>query len=176
MATKVVTGKVRLSYAHIFKPYSMDDAQEPKYSVCALIPKSDTETIGRIKEAIEEAKQLGAPKWGGKVPASLKTPLRDGDAERPDSPEYAGHFFVNTSSKQRPGVVDKALNPIIDPEEVYSGCYGRVSINFYPFAVSGNKGVAAGLNNIQKLADGPSLGGRTRAEDEFEAVEEDFLG
>lgn len=178
--TKVITGKVRFSYVHVFEPYAANDGQEPKYSISLLIPKSDKETLRKIKAAIEAAKQAGISKWGGKIPANLKLPLRDGDEERPDQPEYAGHYFINANSKTKPGVVDKHLNPILDSTEVYSGCYGRASINFYAFNTAGNKGIACGLNNLQKLADGDYLGGRSRAEDDFDAVyddeEEDFLG
>jgi hypothetical protein len=178
--TKVVTGKVRLSYAHLFQPTAIDDSADPKYSVCLLIPKTDKATLSAIKSAVEKAKEAGRTKWGGKLPANLKTPLRDGDEERADDhPEYAGMYFLNASSKQKPGVVDKALNPIIDSEEVYSGMYARASINFYAFDKAGNKGIACGLNNVQKLADGDYLGGRSRAEDDFDSLEddeEDYLG
>lgn len=176
--TKVITGKVRLSYAHLFEPYGMD-GQEAKYSVSVIIPKTDTETLKAIKEATELAKKNGVSKWNGKVPANLKTPLRDGDTERPDDEAYAGCYFLNASSKNRPGVVDQNVQPVMDANEVYSGCYARVSINFYAFNASGNKGIAAGLGNVQKLADGEPLGGFTRAEDDFGTVEneeEDFLG
>ena len=165
--TKVVTGKVRLSYAHLFKPVAVEEGQDPKYSVCLLIPKSDKETLRKIKTAVDAAKAQGASLWNGKVPANLKTPLRDGDEERPDQPEYDGMYFINASSKQKPGIVDRGLNAILDSDEVYSGCYGRASVNFYPFNKAGNRGVACGLNNIQKLEDGDYLGGRSRAEDDF---------
>ena len=167
MATKVVTGKVRLSYANIFKSRAAFDGGTEKYSVCVLVDKNDKTTLKKINAAIEDAIQQGiSEKWGGKRPANLKLPLRDG-AER-DNPEYEGAMFFNASSNNKPGVVDKDLNEIIDPEEVYSGCYGRVSVNFYPFNTNGNKGVACGLNNVQKLADGERLGGsRAKAEDDF---------
>jgi hypothetical protein len=171
--TKVITGKVRFSYAHLFKPVAIADGQDPKYSVCLLIPKSDKATLKKINAAIEAAKQAGMSLWGGKIPASLKLPLRDGDVERPDQAEYEGCYFVNANSKTAPGVVDKNVQPILDSTEVYSGCYGRASVNFYPFNQAGNKGIACGLNNVQKLADGDYLGGRSRAEDDFDAVEDD---
>lgn len=177
--TKVITNRVRLSYAHLFKAVAIADGQEPKFSVCLLIPKTDKDTLIAIKKAVDCAKELGIASWGGKVPVGLKTPLRDGDAERPDQEEYKGMYFLNASSKQQPGIVDNKNMPILDSTEVYSGCYGRASLNFYPFSVSGNKGIACGLNNVQKLADGDYLGGRSRAEDDFGAVEEvedDFLG
>ena len=63
----------------------------------------------------------------------------------------------------------------MDATEVYSGCYGRLTLNFYAYNANGNKGVAAGLGNVQKLEDGEPLGGFTRAEDDFTA-EDDFLG
>ncbi|QAA31224.1 DUF2815 family protein [Clostridium manihotivorum] len=176
--TKVTTGKVRLSYAHLFEPHAIE-GNEPKYSVSVIISKTDTDTLKAIKEAVNEAKEQGKGKWGGKVPPNLKTPLRDGDAERPDDEAYANCYFLNASSKNKPGIVDANVQPILDATEVYSGCYARLTLNFYPFSASGNKGIAAGLGNVQKLEDGEPLGGFTRAEDDFEALEadeEDFLG
>ena len=173
-STKVITGKVRLSYVNVF-----DLNDKGKYSVCLLIAKSDKATLDKVKSAIEAVKAdpKSATIWGGKYLASFKSPLRDGDTERDTqkSPEYKGHYFINCNTSKKPDVVDQALNPIMDKSEVYSGCYGRASINFYPFNVDGNKGIAAGLNNVQKLADGERFGGGSRASDDFTAVEEDFL-
>ena len=173
--TKVVI-PARLSYCNLFEPKAINDGDE-KYSVSLIIPKSDTKTIAKIEAAIKAAAQAGVAKLGGKVPANLKSPLRDGDTEREDDPAYENSYFINANSKQAPQVVDRALNKILDQTEVYSGCYGNVSVNFYAFAVPGNKGIAAGLGNVQKVRDGEPLGGRTRAEDDFEALEadDDFL-
>ena len=176
--TKVTTGKVRLSYAHLFEPHAMNDGQEPKYSVSVIIPKSDKETLKAIKEATDAAKELGKDKWKGKIPANLKTPLRDGDTEREDE-AYAGCYFLNANSKNKPGIVDVNVQPILDATEVYSGCYARLTLNFYPYSASGNNGIACGLGNVQKLEDGEPLGGFSRAEDDFDAIgeaEDDFLG
>lgn len=176
--TKVTTGKVRLSYAHLFEPHAID-GNEPKYSVSVIIPKSDKETLQAIKEAVNEAKEQGKGKWGGKVPANVKTPLRDGDIDREGDEAYAGCYFLNANSKNKPGIVDINVQPILDATEVYSGCYARLTLNFYAYNANGNKGIAAGLGNVQKLADGEPLGGFTRAEDDFDAIEsaeEDFLG
>lgn len=181
MSTKVITGKVRFSYVNIFKSRAFQAGQDAKYSVCLLIPKEDKATIKKIKATIDEAVQEGiASKWGGKKPANLKLPLRDGDDERADeAPEYEGVYFLNANSTQKPGIVDKDLNEILDPDEVYSGCWGRASINFFPFNSNGNKGIGVGLNNIQKLSDGDPLGAaRASAEadfsDDFEDDEDDF--
>ena len=175
--TKVTTGKVRLSYAHLFEPHSIE-GNEAKYSVSIIIPKTDKETLLAIKAAVDEAKEQGKGKFGGKIPSNLKTPLRDGDVDRPDDEAYQNCYFLNASSKNKPGVVDANVQPVIDATEVYSGCYARLTLNFYPFSASGNKGIAAGLGNIQKLEDGEPLGGFTRAEDDFESIEadNDFLG
>ena len=173
-ASKIVTGKARLSYVNLFQPRAQNEGQEPKYSVCVLVPKTDTATVNKIKAAIEAAKEAGKPTWGGKVPPGLKVPLRDGDTARA-TPEYKGHWFINATSKQRPQVVDASVQPILSADEVYSGCYGRVSINFYAYNQNGNRGVAAGLGNVQKVADGEPLSGRSRAEDDFTAVQEEFL-
>ena len=111
------------------------------------------------------------------VPAltAIKTPLRDGDVERPDDEAYKDSYFINANSATAPGIVDAARNPIIEHSEVYSGVYGRASINFYAFNSNGNKGIACGLNNLQKISDGEPLGGKTRAEDDFADEDEDFL-
>jgi len=173
--TKVITGKCRLSYAHLFKPWAGETGQEEKYSACIIIPKSDKVTIGKIKAAIEAAKQAGISKWGGKIPPNLKNPLRDGDIERPDDPAFKNSYFLNASSKMKPGIIDRDKQEILDSTEVYSGCYCRFSINFFPFNTAGNKGIGCGLNNVQKVADGEFLGGRARAEDEFDEWTEDDL-
>lgn len=184
-ATKVVTGKVRLSYCHIFEP-QQDDNGVDKYSVSLLIPKDDKETLRKIKAAVDAATELGKAKWGGKIPPNLKKPLRDGDTERPDDEAYAGHYFLNATSKNRPGIakpIGKDANgkpkfqEITDTTEVYSGCFAKVSINFYPFDQKGNKGVAAGLNNVVKVQDGDFLGGRSSVNDDFANEEfDDVLG
>lgn len=175
--SKVVTGLVRLSYAHVWEPASINGSDE-KYSVSLIIPKSDTKTVKAIQDAVEQAKQDGKAKFGGKIPANLKLPLRDGDIERPDDEAYSDSYFINANSKDKPQIVDKNVQPILDKNEVYSGCYARVSITLYAFNSNGNRGIACGLGNIQKVADGDPLGGRSRAEDDFTAFDDeddDFL-
>lgn len=174
--TKVVTGKVRLSYAKIWEPESVNEGEDKKYSTAILIPKTDTATIEKIKAAIEAAKEQSKSKLAGangKIPANLKTPLRDGDADKPDDEAYAGMYFLNASTRTRPGIVDKDLNAIMDRDEVYSGCYARVSINFYAYNANASKGIAAGLNNIMKVADGERLAGGSSAEDDFKGLSAD---
>ena len=170
--TKVVTGIVRLSYEHVWEPASINGSN-PKYSVSLIIPKSDTKTIAAIKAAIEQAKKDSAGKWGGKIPATLKVPLRDGDTDRPDDEAYAGCYFLNANSRQAPQVVDRKVQPIIDQSEVYSGCYCNVSVTFYGYNSNGNRGIAAGLGNVQFVKDGEALGGRSKASDDFESMDED---
>ena len=172
--TKVITGKnTRLSYFHGWEPTSINGGPE-RYSVSVLIPKDDKETIKAINDAVDAAIEEGIAKVGGKKPnkAAIKLPLRDGDTEREDE-AYAGHWFINANSKTAPQIVDKAVKPILDRDEVYSGCYARVSLNFYAFNSNGNKGIACGLGNIQKIRDGESLGGRSSAADDFSTEEDD---
>ena len=177
---KVITGpNTRWSYCNVWQPKSINGGT-PKYSVSLIIPTSDTVTINKIKAAIEAAYKEGEAKLKGNgrsVPALsvLKTPLRDGDAERPDDEAYANAYFVNANSATAPGIVDADRQPILDTSEVYSGVYGRASINFYAFNSNGNKGIACGLNNLQKICDGEPLGGKSRPEDDFAEEEEDFL-
>lgn len=169
METKVVTGKVRFCYANVFEPTAMAEGDTPKYNVCVLIPKSDTKTLEKIKQAIEAAKQAGKAKLAdknGKIPSTIKLPLHDGDEERGDDPAYEGMYFINVNSNRKPSIVDKELNPIMSKDEFYSGCYGRASINFYAYNVQ-SKGIAAGLGNLQKLEDGEPLAGGSSADEDF---------
>ena len=174
--TKIVTGKVRLSYAHLFEPYSNQPDQDPKYSVTLLIPKSDKETLAKIEAARKAAIELGkAKQFQGKVPPNLVNTLHDGDEEKDtdEHPEYAGMMYIAVSSKQKPGVVDRSNQQVFDASEVYSGCYARVSINAYPYSYAGKKGISFGLNNVQKLADGERFGGSSNPEDDFEALDDE---
>ena len=178
--TKVITGvKTRWSYANVWEPKSINGGA-PKYSVSLIIPKSDTKTVEALEKAIQAAFDEGQSKLKGSsksVPAlsAIKTPLRDGDLERPDDEAYKDSYFINANSATAPGIVDAARQPILERSEVYSGVYGRASINFYAFNSNGNRGIACGLNNLQKIADGEPLGGKTRAEDDFADEDEDFL-
>ena len=182
--TKVITGKhTVMSYLNVNEPKTPLGGGTPKYSVSLIIPKSDTVTIAKIRAAIQAAYDEGQSKLKGSskfVSAleDIKTPLRDGDKERKGDEAYAGSYFVNANSTTKPGVVDADRNPILDSSELYSGIIGRASINFYAFNSNGNRGIACGLNNIQKLSDGTPLGGHSRAEDDFADLDdddEDFL-
>lgn len=174
----LITGvNTRWSYVNAWEPKSINGGA-PKYSVSLIIPKSDTKTIEKIQAAIQAAYDEGQDKLKGNgksVPALsvLKTPLRDGDAERPDDEAYADSYFINANSGTAPGIVDADRQPILDRSEVYSGVYGRASINFYAFNSNGNKGIACGLNTLQKIKDGEPLGGKSRAEDDFDTEEDD---
>mgnify|MGYP003303434757 FL=1 len=179
--TKVITGPAtRWSYCNAWEAKAINGGT-PKFSVSLIIPKSDTATITKVKAAIQAAYEEGASKLKGNgksVPqlSAIKTPLRDGDLERPDDEAYANAYFINANSATAPGIVDADRQPIIDHSEVYSGVYGRASINFYAFNSNGNRGIACGLNNLQKIRDGEPLGGKSRAEDDFNDDEDsDFL-
>jgi hypothetical protein len=163
--TKFVTGKVRFSFVHVFEPAETLNGSL-KYSASILIPKSDKDTVARFNKAFEETKQANAAFFGGSIPKVLKGGLRDGDTEK-DDPIYAGHYFFNANSNEKPGVVDQDVNPIMDKDQFYSGCYGRASITMYPYDASGSKGIAFGLNNVQKLEDGEKFGGATSAAADF---------
>lgn len=176
--TKVITGpKTRWSYANVWDAKSINGGI-PKYSVSLIIPKSDTKTVEKIRAAIQAAYEEGQPKLKGNgksVPALslIKTPLRDGDTERPDDEAYKNSYFINANSATAPGIVDADRNPILERSEVYSGVYGRASISLYAFNSNGNRGIACGLNNLQKISDGEPLGGKARAEDDFDTEDDD---
>lgn len=178
---KVITGpNTRWSYANVWEPKSINGGA-PKYSVSLIIPKSDKTTVDKINAAIKAAYEEGQSKLKGNgrsvpVLSAIKTPLRDGDIERPDDEAYANSYFINANSPSAPGIVDADRNTIIDRSEVYSGVYGRASISLYAFNSNGNKGIACGLSNLQKIRDGEPLGGKSRAEDDFATdADDDFL-
>ena len=171
-ASKVIV-PCRISFANIWEPKSINGSDE-KYSVSCLIPKSDTKTLDRINKAIEAAKEIAKEKrWNGKIPPNLKTPLHDGDIDRPKDENYADHYYFNASSKEAPQIVDRKVQQIMDPMECGSGDYCNVSVNFYGFNANGNRGVTAGLQNIQLIKHGERLSGKATAASDFSEVEGD---
>ena len=176
--TKVITGsKTRWSYVRVFDPRYNDDGK-PEYTISLIIPKTSTKTLEKITAAIEAAYKEGEARLRGNgktlLPLSaLKTPLRDGDIERPDDPAYANAYFLNANSDSAPGIVDADCNQILTRSEVYSGVYGRASINFYAYNSNGSRGIACGLNNLQKIRDGEPLGGKASAAADFATDDDD---
>lgn len=173
---RVVTGRVRLSYVHLFTPYAKQPGQEPKYSVTLLIPKTDIVTRQRIDAAIEAAIQEGVSRsWNGVRPPQIHLPIHDGDGVRPSDgmpfgEECREHWVMTASSKDKPEIVDLNLNPIINQTEIYSGIYAHVSVRFFAYNSNGKKGIGCGLGNVQKVADGEPLGGRRSAADDFASL------
>ena len=168
----ITTGKVRASYVHIFQPRTPENGGEPKYSVTLLIPKTDTATINGIYAEIERAKQEGAQKvFNGSVPPQCRTPLYDGDGYRQSGEAFGeecrGSMVITASAKQQPVIVGLDMQNILNPADVYSGCYIRANINFFAYNSNGNKGIGCGLNAVQKIEDGEPLGGRVSAEEAF---------
>ena len=178
MSTKVVTGKVRFSFCHIFEPQEPQGGGDPKYSVTLLIPKSDAVTLEKIKAAMAEARENFCKRNGANaLPLKPVHTLKDGDGTRdngdPFGPECRGCWVITVSSKQKPVIVDNFRNPITDSSEVYSGCYGRAAINFFGYNTSGKKGISAGLLSIQKLSDGEPFGTVGSANDFDDGYEDD---
>ena len=170
MSTKIVTGKVRFSFCHIFEPQEPQGGGDPKYSVTLLVPKSDKVTLEKMKAAMAEARENFCKRNGANaLPLKPNHTLKDGDGTRdngdPFGPECQGCYVITVSSKQKPVIVDNFRNPITDPGEVYSGCYGRAAINFFGYNTNGKKGVSAGLLSIQKLSDGEPFGTVGSADD-----------
>ena len=179
-ATKVTTGKVRFSFVHVFEPRAMQEGQTPKYSVTLLIPKSDKATMAKIQGAIEAARTSYIEKHpGAKVAAKPKTTIYDGDGERSSGdefgPECKGCYVMTVSSLNKPVIVNSDKLPITDPQELYSGCYGKAVINFYYYDTAGNKGISAGLNGIMKLEDGEPLAGAVVTDADWDDDDDDLF-
>ena len=170
--TRVMLSNVRIDYEHIWTARPVNDS-EPKYSLTAIISKEDSDLIKKIGDAIEVAVAMGAKKWGGKVPDNLKMPVHDGDSEHPDDEAFANAFYVNAYSEDRPQIVDRRVNPIDDPMDVYSGCYCNVMVTFFAYNVEDRQGIGAALGNIQKVTDGERLTHQTNAEDDFDPLDDD---
>ncbi len=169
--THVRTGLVRFSFVSVFEMKHFDDASEDRYMITLLIPKDDKQGLDTINKAIENAKARGIKeKWDGKLPKKLDLPLRDGE-EKEDYEGFAECMFINAKSRRRPKVVDKNLNPILDPEDLYSGCYGLAGISFFPYKTAGNCGIGVALDNVMKLKDGEALGGGTSVDTDFGDVD-----
>lgn len=173
--TKVTTGTGRFSYEHLFHR-QIFNGQQGKYGLSFLIPKDDEETIRKIKAAIRAAYEAGKSKLksGDKVLPleSIDLPLHDGDVEKAGDPNYAGHYFLNAKCSDQPLVVDRQKERITEPSAVWSGDYGRISVNFYAYNY-GRPGIAAWLNGVQLLKKGPKIGGHGSALNDFDAVDED---
>lgn len=168
----ITTGKVRASYAHVFQPHAAPGSSDAKYSVTLLIPKTDTITLNSIYREIEFAKQAGIQKtFGGVLPPVIKVPIYDGDGTRPNGEPFGeecrGHMVLRASSREQPSVVDLNVQPILNPAELYSGCYIRASINFFAYNQSGNRGIGCGLDAVQKIEDGEPLTSRVTAAEAF---------
>ena len=173
-STRVVLKNVRLSYEHVWEPKPTTNG-DLKYSASLIFPKTDKANLARIKSAVEAAKEAGKSKLANKkgvIPSGIKMPLRDGDERGDDA--YDGCYFVNANSSEDhpPKIVDRHVNPIMDRDEVYSGCYANVSVNFFAFNTEGNIGIGCGLGNIQKIKDGERLSGGASADEDFDDMGE----
>ena len=173
---KVLTGEVRLSYCNLTTPRASQQGGEPKFSVTLLIPKTDTTTKADIDAAINAAAQEALTKtWNGARPPVLKVPIHDGDGVRqsgvPFGDECKGHWVITASTKNKPQVVGIAnINCELAPSDIYSGMYGRVTIRFFGYSNSGNKGIGCGLGNVLKTRDGEPLSGQASAASDFAGI------
>ena len=168
--TAVRIGPVRFCYANVFHPRKKEDGSDGKYGITPLIDESDAARLKLINDAINAAKELAKTK-GIKLTSTSKTPLRNGDTDRPDDETFAGKWFFNANCQKKPGVFvrqdDGTIVPALDEDDFYSGCWGVVTVNFYPYDSNGNKGVGAGLNNVMKTQDGDRLSGGSSAASDF---------
>ena len=165
------TGEVRLSYTHLYEPYSSNNG-DPKYSTTVLVPKSDVQAKARIDAAVNAAKQKGvAEKWNGIMPPVIALPIYDGDGVRPNGDAFGaecrGHWVFTASSKNPVPMVDANLNPMLQKGELYSGCYARVCVSVFAYNSNGRRGIGFGLEAVQKLRDGDPLGGGVSISDAF---------
>ena len=170
-ANQMTTGEGRISYAHVYEPYS-NNGGEPKYSVTFLMPKTDVQSKARLDAAQEAAKQKGiAEKWNGVLPPVVACAVYDGDGVRPNGeafgPECKGHWVFTASSKNPVPLVDASMNPIVQKGEIYSGCYCRICVSMFAYNSNGKRGIGIGLEAVQKLRDGDPLGGGVSVSDAF---------
>lgn len=166
---KVITGKVRFSFLNWATPKLNELSKKEEYSTEILVPKTDTETVNKLKAAMKDA---AIKKFGDKMPPKMKNPLRDGDTETKASGEplpeyYKGHYFIRTKSNDQPGVIDPKGNPIKAANDFVSGDYGRASITAFGYSQAGSNGVSFWLGNLQLLEKGEPFGSKSSASDDF---------
>lgn len=173
------------------------------YSCQVIVDKRDTDTVEAIRGKVAAAarEKLGDKKIPSTWKLPLRDGDEELDEK---GEHLAGCWFFNCKSKSKPQVVGTEkwteeklaqwdeehefetddwkrknrpkLNSLIQlgPDDIKSGDYGRISVNFYYFE-NESKGIAVGLGNIQKLKDGEALGGtRTTADDDFGDLEDGF--
>lgn len=165
-SVKVITPVFRASFVNVFTPRKNEQSGKEEYSIKMIFEK--TEDFTELKKIIQEAIRN---KWGTNPPKGLKLPLKDGNAGDTEKyPEDKDMIIANAKTLiAPPGVVNAQCQPIIDPKEVYSGCYMRASLTAYAYDKGGGKGVAFGLQNLMKVRDGEPLSSRAAAEDDFAA-------
>lgn len=179
IATKVLTGEVRLSYVNLTAPRAAQQGGDPKYSVTLLIPKTDTATKTDIDNSIRAAYEEGVTKkWGGAHPQQ-KIIVHDGDGLRPSGlpfgDECRGCWVLTASTKNKPQVVGiDNINCELSPSDIYSGMYARVTVNFFAYDTAGSKGVGCGLGNVLKTRDGEPLSGGASAASDFEGLGQSY--
>lgn len=174
-ATKVRIEDCRFSYANVFHPTAVEEGQQKKYNVSLIISKKNKTDIAKLNKGIEAAIEQGKDKeLKGKPRNKWTMPLRDGDEERPNDEAYKNSFFINAKSTRKPQVIDRKKEVITEEsEEFYSGCYGRATVTFFPYAKAGNVGIGCGLGNLQKVKDGEPLSSISSADEDFDEYEDD---
>lgn len=182
IATQLTIGPVRFSYLKVQTPHAVQAGQTPKYSTAVLIPKTDEKSVAAVKKIIAAIMAQEMVKYGGKLPNGYKKPLKDGDAKDAegnyinDDENYRGMFFFNASAIQKPGIVDKKQQPLLDMSQVYSGMWGYVNVNFYPYD-NVSKGIGVGLNHIMKTKDDTAFTSRISVDTAFAGLNlEEGLG
>ncbi len=165
---------VRLAFARLFEPKLNQSKTAEEYGACLILNPEEPSTQALL-DAIE---QVATDKWGTKAPTmlergKLRHPIHEGDTDMEDDPAFAGKLYCNAKSRRQPQIVDRKVQPIIDQDEIFSGCYCNVSISIYAYDVPENKGVGIGLNNIQLVRKGERLSGAPDAEEEFEVLDDE---
>ena len=149
----------RLDFVHVFEPWAFRENERPKYSVTLIISKNDTDTIRKVHNALAQAYENGKSTLQNAEMKDIRSPLRDGDAERPNNPVYRNCWFINATNNgifSVPQVCDRDKNFITDRKQLYSGVWGRVHVSFKAYSSGDSpsqKGIGCYFNAIQKTKD-----------------------
>lgn len=192
-AVHIITEEFRVSYPSLFqarKANPGDPNAKAKFSVSMIFRVAETPeskargekvvSIKPLKDAVATVllAKLGAG-WAAEIQKRkgdgapvYHVPFRDGNStEKKDSEGYGpGTVFIGANSDYKPGVVDANKNEILNPHDVYPGCYARAQVQPHWYDVNGNKGVSFWIENVQKIRDGEPLGGGVSAQDAFDAI------
>ena len=197
--SKLVTGKCRLSYPHLFVPRAFQEGGDEMYEGTFIIDPS-WDTFKKVdKDGMEVLKKLedGSSRtytdleWYYLIANTirhrafpgvnfgtvykdtvLKSPIKAGNDrdDVEDRPEYQNVYYLTARGYIKPTCILQNKAPA-GADDLYPGCYVRATLYPESYHNGGNAGVKFRLGNVQKWEDGERLGTEhSNAQDDFDSI------